>query len=195
MLSVWVGGKQVTHNAAVQYGAFAVGKYGIGGRGDGSSTSATLRGVALPSTGNVTHIAAIKVGTVGSQRIICTSDLSTASSLNFRLNTTSIGWSTSTAGSLANITSAVSANEECVVALTYSGQSNPVTGAKNGVILTATTATATAASNSTGSPTLGCNSFGQYYDGDLYLWAAWERVLSNAELTSITANPWQIFAP
>lgn len=98
-------------------------------------------------------------------------------------------------------------NKPIAVLLTYNGQFNSAGSTdfqffRNGVLQASTF---NFAGTGSPSPRSTYSMFGNYalnptgvpraWNGDIYLGVVWNRVLSDAEIVSISANPWQVFQP
>lgn len=198
----WVPGIATTPAArtSVNYGAAAVGYQGVAGKGNGSSTFALLPGTIDASSaygsiasadGAVTFLAVTKVGALTSQQHFLNTHDGVGTALGFRTNTTSIGLSQASGGSILNFTSAVTAGESCVVCV--SGRNGSTDFFKNGRFVS-NSSVSYAGVITSGTPVIGrSGTSSQYGDHEISLLVAFNRRLSRSEGESLTANPWQIF--
>ena len=202
LMSAWSGGivsTRATPLKAAPYGVNAASKYGVGGKGNGASTSVLLPSDAIsPSTSGVafgTRFALVRAGAANASRVI----LGGGSGKN--------AWRLGSGGSVEILSvdtnlifsapSVVSAWELCALGVTLVGQNGgePVRVWKNGALVASGLSTNNAGATSS-TPYLGQNgNNSQYFDGEIYHHLAFDRVLSDGEMIGLFANPWQLFKP
>lgn len=107
-------------------------------------------------------------------------------------------WNASSSTSSANSgAGSVLPGEIIVAAAVARGQGQTVEIYRDG-LLAATASQTVALTNQTTPMEIGgrtANNSARYFSGDMAFVATWNRALSGEELSSITANPWQLFRP